>query len=135
MPRYPWQVDRQYLSYRSGGLNKIQMIDGGTPDLNQNLVACNRRRRHIIEYQRPTVLKQSNSLHASSPYVCSMGAARTARGWSVAIAKSRIHYIFLVWSGPLALPREVAEVYLRSRRRCRSARARAVGTGCQPTSA
>jgi hypothetical protein len=27
--RVATQVDREYLSYRSGGLNKIQMIDGG----------------------------------------------------------------------------------------------------------
>jgi hypothetical protein len=28
MTRYPRQVDREYLSYLPGGLNKIQMIDG-----------------------------------------------------------------------------------------------------------
>src|ERR1700730_7281250 len=35
MTRYPRQVDREYLSCRSGGLNKIQMIDSGTLDLHQ----------------------------------------------------------------------------------------------------
>src|SRR5258707_30203 len=29
MTRYPREVDREYLSCRSGGLDKIQMIDGG----------------------------------------------------------------------------------------------------------
>src|SRR6516164_7703424 len=64
MTRYPRQVDREYLSCRSRGLNKIQMIDGGTPDLDQDLVACNRRRRYIVEHQLPTVFQQSDSFHA-----------------------------------------------------------------------
>ena len=64
MTRYPRQVDREYLSCRSGGLNKIQMIDGGTLDLHQDLVACDRRRRYIVEHQLPTVFQQSDSFHA-----------------------------------------------------------------------
>src|ERR1039458_8290799 len=71
MTRYPRQVDREYLSCRSGGLNKIQMIDGGTLDLHQDLVACDRRRRYIVEHQLPTVFQQSDSFHASSPLVVS----------------------------------------------------------------
>src|SRR5712691_4423060 len=67
MTRYPGQVDREYLSCRSGGLNKIQMIDGGTLDLHQDLVACDRRRRYIVEHQLPTVFQQSDGFHASSP--------------------------------------------------------------------
>src|SRR5260370_20791894 len=70
MTRYPRQIDREYLSCRSGGLDKIQMIDGGTPDLHQDLVACDRRRRYIAERQLPTVFQQSDSFHASSPRVC-----------------------------------------------------------------
>src|SRR5579863_6309012 len=65
MTRYPRQVDREYLSCRSGGLDKIQMIDGGTLDLHQDLVACDRRRRYIVEHQLPTVFQQSDSFHAS----------------------------------------------------------------------
>src|ERR1700680_2131466 len=76
MTWYPRQVDREYLSYRSGGLNKIHMIDGGTLDLHQDLVACDRRRRYIVEHQLPTVFQQSDSFHTSSPYVVS------ARIWS-----------------------------------------------------
>src|ERR1700692_1413692 len=76
MTRYPRQVDREYLSCRSGGLNKIQMIDGGTLDLHQDLVACDRRRRYIVEHQLPTVFQQSDSFHASSPRVCPVGATR-----------------------------------------------------------
>jgi hypothetical protein len=30
------------------------MIDGCTPDLDQDLVTCNRRRRYIVEHQLPT---------------------------------------------------------------------------------
>src|SRR6266702_8970117 len=67
MPRYPRQVDREDLSCCSGGLNKIQMIDGGTLDLHQDLVACDHRRRYFVEYQLPTVVQQSDSFHASSP--------------------------------------------------------------------
>src|SRR6266508_6680944 len=67
MTRYPRQVDREYLSCRPGGLNKIQMIDGGTLDLHQDLVACDRRCRYIVEHQLPTVFQQSGSFHASSP--------------------------------------------------------------------
>src|SRR5258708_20053955 len=67
MGRYPRQVDREDLSCRSGGLNKIQMIDGGTLDLHQDLVGCDRRRRYIVEHQLPTVFQQSDSFHASSP--------------------------------------------------------------------
>src|SRR4029077_9501074 len=51
MTRYPRQVDREYLSHRSGGLDKIQMIDGGTLYLHQDLVTCDRRRRYIVEHQ------------------------------------------------------------------------------------
>src|SRR6266851_2608008 len=67
MTRYPRQVDREYLPYRSGGLNTIQMIDGGTLDLHQDLVASDRRRRYIVEHQLPTVFQQSDCFHASSP--------------------------------------------------------------------
>src|SRR6266404_7157791 len=74
MTRYPRQVDREYLSCRSGGLDKIQMIDGGTLDLHQDLVACDGRRRYIVEHQLPTVFQQSDSFHASSPSVCPVGA-------------------------------------------------------------
>src|SRR5579871_1147679 len=63
----PRQVDREYLSRRSGGLNKIYMIDGGTLGLDQDLVACNRRRHYFFEHQLPTVFQQSDSFHASSP--------------------------------------------------------------------
>src|SRR5256885_16799924 len=73
MTRYPRQIDREYLSYRPGSLNKIQMIDGGILDLHQDLVACNRRRRYIVEHQLPTVFQQSDSFHASSP--CPFGRA------------------------------------------------------------
>src|SRR5450432_3497063 len=38
MTRYPRQVDREYLSCRSGGLDEIQMVDGGALDLHQDLV-------------------------------------------------------------------------------------------------
>src|SRR6202043_587120 len=76
MTRYPRQVDREYLSCRSGGLNKIQMIDGGTLDLHQDLVRCDRRRRYIVGHQLPTVFQQSDSFHASSPCVCPVGATR-----------------------------------------------------------
>src|SRR5258705_8571640 len=76
MTRYPREVDREYLSCRSGGLNKIQVIDGGTPDLHQDLVACDRRRWYIVEHQLPTVFQQSDSFHASSPLVCPVGVAR-----------------------------------------------------------
>src|SRR5438270_428327 len=41
------------------------MIDGGTLDLHQDLVGCNRRRRYIVEHQLPTVFQQSDSFHAS----------------------------------------------------------------------
>src|SRR5260370_23892060 len=68
MTRYPRQIDREYLSCRSGGLNKVQMIDGGTSDLDQDLVVCNRRRRYIVEHKRPTVFHPSDSFHTSSPF-------------------------------------------------------------------
>src|SRR5258708_37579845 len=74
MTRYPRQVDREYLSCRSGGLNKIQMIDGGTPDLHQDLVARDRRRRYVAEHQLSTVFQQSDSFHANSPQACPNGA-------------------------------------------------------------
>src|SRR5258708_1510808 len=74
MTRYPRQVDREYLSCRSGGLNKIQMIDGGTLDLHQDLVVCDRRRRYIVEHQLPTIFQQSDSFHTSSPH-CPFGRA------------------------------------------------------------
>src|SRR5271168_4325125 len=77
MTRYPRQVDREYLSCRSGGLNKIQMIDGGTLDLHQDLVTCDRRRRYIVEHQLPTIFQQSDRFHASSPWICLMGATRS----------------------------------------------------------
>src|ERR1700686_2296871 len=67
MTRYPRQVDREYLSCRPGSLDKIQMIDGGTLDLHQDLVTCDGRRRYIVEHQLPTVFQQSDSFHASSP--------------------------------------------------------------------
>src|SRR5712691_3308642 len=43
------------------------MIDGGAHDLDQDLVACNRRRRYIVEYQLPTEFQQADSFHAISP--------------------------------------------------------------------
>src|SRR5437879_5838704 len=73
MTGYPGQVNQEYLSRRSGSLNKIQMIDGGTLDLHQDLVACERRRRYIVEHQLPTVFQQSDSFHAISP--CPFGRA------------------------------------------------------------
>src|ERR1700680_1556892 len=81
MTRYPRQIDREYLSCRSGGLNKIQMIDGGALDFHQDLVACERRRRYIAEHQLPTVFQQSDSFHASSPCVCPVGATRVGGAW------------------------------------------------------
>src|SRR5437870_5746175 len=80
MTRYPRQVEREYLSCRSGGLNKIQMIDGGTLDLHQDLVACDRRCRYIVEHQLPTVFQQSDSFHASSPLLCPVGANHGTSG-------------------------------------------------------
>src|SRR5258708_26472379 len=71
MTGYPRQVDREYLSCRSGGFNKIQMVDGGTLNLHQYLVACNRRRRYIVEYQLPTEFQQSDGFHAIPPWVLS----------------------------------------------------------------
>src|SRR5437016_12358327 len=79
MTRYPRQIDGEYLSSRSGGLNKIQMIDGGTLDLHQDLVACDRERRYIVEHQLPTVFQQSDSFHANSPSFKSAPCAH-ARG-------------------------------------------------------
>src|SRR5580765_5573936 len=67
MTRDPRQVDREYLSSLSGCLDKIQMIDRGALDLHQDLVTCDRRRRDLVEYQRPAVLQQPDSFHASSP--------------------------------------------------------------------
>src|SRR5258706_4200257 len=75
MTRYPGQVDREYLSRRSGGLDKIQMIDGGTLDLHQDLVACDRRRRYIAEHQLPTVFQHSDSVHASSSCTACVNSA------------------------------------------------------------
>src|ERR1700751_1423039 len=43
------------------------MIYGGALDLHQDLVACNRRRRYIVEYQLPTEFQQSDGFHAISP--------------------------------------------------------------------
>src|SRR5258708_4566734 len=80
MTRYPWQVDREYLSCRSGGLNKIQMIDSGTLDPHQDLVASDRGCRYIVEHQLPTVFQQSDSFHASSPFICPVGATRAQSG-------------------------------------------------------
>src|SRR6266576_2664870 len=37
MTRYPRQVEWEYLSYLSRGLNKIQMIDRGTFNLDQDV--------------------------------------------------------------------------------------------------
>src|SRR6185295_17716 len=86
MARYPRQVEREYLSCFSGGLNKIQMIDGGTLDLYQDLVACDRRHRYIVEDQLPTVFQQSDSFHASSP--CRFGGAwRRAQSGSFVSAR------------------------------------------------
>src|SRR5260370_8916707 len=77
MTRYPRQVDREYLSCRSGGLQKVQVIDGGSLDLHQDLATCDRRRRYIVEHQLPTIFQQSDSFHASSPQICLMGATRS----------------------------------------------------------
>src|ERR1700722_6834222 len=85
MTRYPRQVDREYLSCRSGGLNKIQMIDGGTLDLQQDLVACDRRRRYIVEPQLPTVFQQSDSFHAIPP--CPLSAWPRAQSGSFVSAR------------------------------------------------
>src|SRR5215831_11970914 len=73
MTRYPREVERENLSCRSGGLDKIQMIDSSTLDLHQHLVACDRRRRYIVEHQLSTVFQQSDSFHATSP--CPSGRA------------------------------------------------------------
>src|ERR1700749_3073580 len=66
MTGYPRQIDRQYLSCHSRGLNKIHMIDRSTLDLHQDLVPCQRGRRYFIEYQLSTVFQHSDSLHATS---------------------------------------------------------------------
>src|SRR5260221_6155051 len=50
------------------------MIDGGTPDLHQDLVARDRRRRYVAEHQLSTVFQQSDSFHANSPQACPNGA-------------------------------------------------------------
>src|SRR5258708_20609869 len=42
------------------------MIDRGTRDLYQDLVACDRGRRYFIEYQLSTVFQHSDSFHATS---------------------------------------------------------------------
>src|ERR1700752_5140115 len=63
MTRYPRQLDREYLSCRSGGLEKIQIIDGGALDPHQDLVTRHRRRRYIVEHQLPTIFQQSDSFH------------------------------------------------------------------------
>src|SRR5579862_9154161 len=95
MTRYPWQVEREYLSCRSGGLDKIQMIDGGTPDLHQDLVACDRGRRYIVEHQLPTVFQQSDSFHASSPYALCRSAIQScvftqdSKSWKATSGNSR----------------------------------------------
>src|SRR5258708_16767170 len=86
MTRYRGEVDGEYLSGRSGGLNKIQMIDRGTLDLHQDLVACDRRRRYIVEHQLATIFQQSDSFHASSP--CPFGRAwRRAQSGSFVSAR------------------------------------------------
>src|SRR5580692_3265952 len=66
MARYPGQIDRQYLSCHSGRLYKIHMIDRGTRDLHQHLVASDRGRRYFVEYQLPTVFQHSDNFHATS---------------------------------------------------------------------
>src|SRR6267142_1895635 len=76
MTRYPRQIEREYLPYSSGGLDKIQMIDSGTLDLHQDLVACDGWRRYIVEHQLPTVFQQSDSFHDSSPQFCPIVSAR-----------------------------------------------------------
>src|SRR5580704_11697215 len=81
MTRYPGQVDREYLSCRSGGLDEIQMIDGGTLDLHQDLVTCDRGRRYIVEHQLPTVFQQSDCFHASSPWVNDRGFSAHLIAW------------------------------------------------------
>src|SRR5947209_10863378 len=42
------------------------MIDRGTRDLYQDLVACDRGRRYFIKYQLSTVFQHSDSFHATS---------------------------------------------------------------------
>src|SRR5882762_1856614 len=64
MARYPRQVNREYLSYLSGGLHKVQVIDGGILDLHQDLIARDPRHRHVGELQLPTVFQDSDSFHA-----------------------------------------------------------------------
>src|SRR6185369_4210795 len=66
MTRYPRQIDRQYLSCHSRSVNKIHMIDRGTRDLYQDLVACDRGRRYFIEYQPSSVFHHSDGFHTTS---------------------------------------------------------------------
>src|SRR6266481_4825354 len=88
MARYPRQVDREYLSCLSGGLNKIQMIDGGTLDLHQDLVVCDGGRRYFVEHQLPTVFQQSDSFHAS--FSLSLPNAPRARArWPASLDRIR----------------------------------------------
>src|SRR5690242_18477428 len=87
MTRYPWQVEREYLLYPSRGLNKIQMIDGGTLDLHQDLVPCDHWRPYIVEHQLPTIFQQSDSFHASPPWVWPVGVTRRAQSGSFVSAR------------------------------------------------
>src|SRR5258706_15240810 len=75
MTRDPRQVDRECLPCRSGGFHKIHMIDGGTLDLHQDLVACDHRRRDIVEHQRPTVFQHPDSFQPTPPSVSSFDRA------------------------------------------------------------
>src|SRR6266513_3807960 len=95
MTRYPRQVDREYLSCRSGGLNKIKMIDGGTLDLHQDLVACDGRRRYLVEHHLPTIFQHSDSFHLSPPHALCRSAfqscvfAQDSKSWKATSGNSR----------------------------------------------
>src|SRR5258705_4624557 len=96
MTRYPRQVDREYLSCRSGGLDEIHMIDGGALDLHQDLVACDRRRRYIVEHQRPSVFEQSDGVHARIRHCLCASSSRT--GWLPYFSAARVTSTFFTLS-------------------------------------
>src|SRR5439155_24392508 len=89
MTRYPRQIDRQYLSRRSGSLHKIHMIDRGTLDLHQDFVAGNRRHRYIVEHQLPTVFQQSDSFHASFSLSLTNRLPRARARWPATLDRIR----------------------------------------------
>src|SRR6202030_225709 len=89
MTRNPRQVDREYLSYCSGGLNNIYMIDGGALDLHQDLVACDRRLRYFVEYQLPTVFQHSDSFHVSFSLSLTNRLPRARARWPATLDRIR----------------------------------------------